>query len=82
MSNEIKIEKGILMPIPNRTTASGTSLWDQMEIGDSIFFPRGGAEPRQFGASIAARAVARGRRLKRKFATRTIDGGTRVWRTA
>jgi len=67
----IEIEKGIA--IPERNLSSGRACkypWKTMEIGDSFFVsdtkPNSGMASKIYG---------------RKFVSRTVDGGIRVWRT-
>ncbi|MBB4039134.1 hypothetical protein GGR34_000769 [Microvirga flocculans] len=67
----IKIEKGI--PIPN-AHRERRYPWGDMEVGDSIFIPNTTSE------RIAPTAHDYGRRHKRKFSVRKVEGGVRVWR--
>lgn len=65
----IKIEKGIPLPVkPNRYP------WDDMEVGDSFFIA--GKNTSEIGGHVSN---AR-RRLGFDFTSRTVDGGTRIWR--
>ena len=68
---EIKIEHGI--PIPAKRTGR-SSIFDEMEVGDSILCPHAKSN------SIRAMASMAGARLGRKFTARKIADGVRVWR--
>lgn len=71
----IPIDKGI--PIPTRCHGRrGVRVlypFPDMEIGDS-FFVEGSA------SSVESAASSYGKRTGRKFTTRYVDGGARVWR--
>lgn len=73
---EVKIEKGI--PLPSRGGANGNAKypWRTMEVGDSFLVPA--KTPRKFSAHMAQAQ----RNTGHKFASRTVEGGCRVWRTA
>lgn len=66
------IEKNIPLPSGGK---SGVRRWpfDEMEIGDSIF---------STDERLQSAAHSWGQLKRRKFITRKIDGGCRVWRTA
>jgi len=71
----IVIEKGVPLP------ATGTGRpsiypWRKMDIGDSFFIP--GTTTKKFAGQAGRAAIRTGRR----FSTRTVDGGVRVWRIA
>ena len=71
----IKIEKGIPFP---RYTKNGRSTnrkypWEEMEVGDSFFTEK------KVGTMASAAGHA-GERLGMKFATKSENNGTRVWR--
>jgi len=69
----IEIEKGI--PIPNDGRGRPSRYpWTTMDVGDSFFIP--GKTAHDF-SGIASGA---GFRTGRKFTTRTVEGGVRVWR--
>lgn len=75
MVNEFHIEKGI--PVPKQVGAGRKNKYpfDAMEVGDSFFVK-----------DIKVKTISRtcghhGKRLSRRFASRTVDGGVRVWRT-
>lgn len=68
----VKIEKGI--PLPSHGNAKYP--WAAMEIGDSFLVTH---IPMK---SIQRIASAAGPVHQRKFSTRTVDGGIRVWRIA
>jgi hypothetical protein len=70
-----KIEKGVpLIPRPGGRTGSKYPL-DEMEVGDS-FLVEGGTV-KNLSCTIRAHA----KKVGGKFATRTVEGGVRVWRT-
>ncbi len=71
----IEIEKDI--PLTTNPTQSPTALypWRQMEVGDSFFVA--GKTQANFGSHV----FQSGKRLGKKFAVRTVEGGVRVWRT-
>lgn len=70
--DEIKIDKGI--PIPSGGHGRRAKYpWHEMEVGDS-FFVSGGTNNKGF-VSYANRRFA-----PKRFLSRTVEGGTRVWR--
>ncbi len=76
----MKIEKNVVIPPKARFTNKGRkfSVFHQMEVGDSVFFPnRKGVKP----STIANRCASNARALtKHRFATRIVEGGVRLWR--
>lgn len=50
----------------------------EMEVGDSFFVPAG---EKMLRARAAAHGFSKENRPK-KFATRTVEGGMRIWRVA
>lgn len=76
---KLVIEKNI--PIPARSGGAGpeaNSLAGKlraMDVGDSIFL----AGKKQ--TNVVTQSGAIGRPLGRKFATRVVEGGVRIWRT-
>lgn len=72
--SEFKIEKGI--PLPRRSAANKKYDFGAMKIGDSMLCA--GVEPKE----VRGVAHAAGKREGMKFATRTVEGGVRVWRIA
>ena len=73
MSDEIKIDDGI--PLPKRPGGGRIAKypWDRLEVGQSFFVPT----PPKYLASMASAA---GKKRGRRFSSRTVDGGVRVWR--
>ena len=72
MMEEFKIEKGV--EIPMKKDCRSKYPWGEMEVNDSVFFKNG-------SQYILASSVNNFRvRTGRKFSTRTVDGGVRVWR--
>lgn len=69
------IEKGIAIP---EAELVGKEMYPfgRMEVGDSIFLPGMNSSS---SACVSARQIAR--RQGKKFTTRKIDGGVRIWRT-
>ena len=72
----MKIEKGIAPPSKKIKVAYSFA---DMEVNDSVFFD-GELMGSQSNAAAAARIT--GRKYGRKFTTRTMDGGVRIWRIA
>ena len=72
--NEFHIEKGI--PVPKMTGAGRKNKYpfDAMEVGDSFFIKDGKVK------TLSRSCGTYGKRLERKFTSRTVDGGARVWR--
>lgn len=75
MMSEFTIEKGI--PVPKQIGAGRKTKYpfDLMEVGDSFLV-----------TDLKVKTISRscgtyGKRLERKFTSRTVDGGVRVWRT-
>lgn len=82
---QIHIEHNI--PMPGHSLQSRSSIYPlaAMEVGDSFFVPANETKkPGALQASLGgkARAWALRNRNGHKFATRQVDGGVRVWRTA
>ena len=74
--SEFKIEKGV--PLPDQSSRGGRRgkyPWAELEVGDSFFVP--GKTARQLGGANTG-----GRRAfpDRRFVSRTVEGGTRIWR--
>ena len=72
--NEFTIEKGI--PVPKMTGAGRKTKYpfESMQVGDSFFVKDGTVK------TLSRSCGTYGKRLERKFASRTVDGGARVWR--
>ena len=74
---DIKIESGIPIPSSNRRKGTGRgAAFEAMNVGDSVLFIKG--HQSNIAASFAAFAYRDGGR--KKFITRKMDGGVRVWR--
>jgi hypothetical protein len=75
MMNEFHIEKGI--PVPKQVGAGRKNKYpfDAMEVGDSFFIKDGKVK------TLSRSCGTYGKRLERKFTSRTVEGGARVWRT-
>ena len=76
MSNEITIDSAEMYPVPT-TGRNGCEKypWDQLKVGESFLAT----------VTISNIGNSRNRAEKRtgfKFTTRTVEGGTRVWRVA
>jgi len=67
------------VPLPHRRHRSKEKYGyvDEMNIGDSIFFIN---ETRQTLSALMGAIAYRSRTDGKKFATRTMDGGLRIWR--
>lgn len=73
MNSEFKIEKGI--PAPRYSKGRGLKYpFDKMEVGDS--FLATGSKPHV----VSSCASNFGKKNSKKFVTRIVDGGVRVWR--
>lgn len=72
----IAIEKEIEMPATERKLTPRKSKYPfaEMELNDSFFLPD------RVAKSFTPTVYAAGKRLGRKFAVRSVDGGVRVWR--
>ena len=70
-----KIESNI--PLDIMAGARPKYPWRNMKVGDSVFFD---GQNSQGNASVAAKMF--GRMNGVKFASRSVDGGVRVWRIA
>ena len=72
----MQIEKDI--PAPTEPAlGKDRSVFDQMEIGDSVFVEGEGTNGTTYSS-----ARARGRRAGKRFTARTQEGGVRIWRVA
>ena len=74
------IEKGI--PMPSSISNKGRPnpyIFNDMDIGDSVFFKGGTASMK---CKSYASAVRFGKSWKKSFSGATVDGGVRIWRTA
>jgi hypothetical protein len=72
------VQPDVPMPPPHRHRRKA-SKWpfERMAIGDSFLV----ADPAQWDRTQQCASIY-GRRLKRKFTTRKMDDGLRVWRVA
>lgn len=71
--SDFKIEKGVPVP-PSRGGRRTVYPWRDMEVGDSALIP--GGDQARIGASVRTFGLSAGR----KFVTRKVEGGVRVWR--
>lgn len=74
---KISIEKDV--PIQRSRIDMEVYPFADMEIGDSFLATKENSKKPQVVRSAAYEA---GKRLGRKYVTRTVEGGIRVWRTA
>ena len=74
----IEIDKGVPLPKKQVPVRAGVAMypWREMQVGDS-FFVAGTTVEKFSGTLYQAR-----KRLGTKFASRTVEGGIRVWRIA
>lgn len=76
----VKVERGVPMPGANSSKGENARTWDatlaRLETGDSFALPL--AAKASAGKYLARHAKATGR----TYATRTVDSGLRIWRTA
>ena len=72
----MELERGVPLTGRHRVTKYRLPL-GEMELGDSFLF-----EPKGEGVLNTVRSLISryGKTFKRKFATRMVDGGMRVWR--
>lgn len=72
--SEFTIEKDI--PVPKMTSVGRKMKYpfESMQVGDSFFVKDGTVK------SLSCSCLHHGKRLERKFASLTVDGGARVWR--
>ena len=77
MTENFKIEKGIQIPETRGTKSKYP--WKTMIVGDSFFVEAAMKSVRY--KTIQSAAYRSGKKIGRKFTTRFIDGGLRVWRT-
>ncbi len=77
VNSEIKIEKGIPLPMDGRGV-HGRYAWDAMKVGDSFLFPTDLNNPQ------SAHNISKYAGLKRgwKFTARKTPEGYRCWRVA
>ena len=74
MKDDLTIEKGIPIPPKRHTINKGwVATLRRMEVGDSVLFEN----RKQAGGAIQE---LKRNKDPRKFVTRTVDGGIRVWR--
>lgn len=74
------IEKNVAIPTierPNRKTGAYKYPFAKMEVGDSFFVPINREKELK---SVASSSSLYGSKLGRKFTTRKVVGGVRVWR--
>lgn len=74
MSDDITIDKGILIPAKRESKLLKNYPVEKMAIGDSFFLP--GAIITHVSPRMHRYAV----KYNFKFTSRSIDGGVRVWR--
>ena len=83
MTNQYTIETGIEMP-KKRSTEKGKSIYPlaDMNVGQSFFVPCVGDKisKKQTSLQVYFSRLARQSFPDRRFATRQVDGGIRVWR--
>jgi hypothetical protein len=80
----VKIEKNV--PIPNhRGSRYGDLPFEHLQVGESFFVPYPSGETNKqvlfnFQAGISGHSKTVGLRMNRKFTTRKVPDGVRVWR--
>lgn len=72
--SEFTIDKGIPVPKQVGTGRKTKYPFDLMEVGDSFFIKDTKVK------TISCSCGIYGKRLNRKFTSRTVEGGARVWR--
>lgn len=76
VADDFTIEKDVPIPATTAGRPATGSKWDALEVGDSVLLV-GVTQP-----SASARTGRTAKNLGRKFTTRKVDGGVRVWRVA
>lgn len=81
------IEKNVPLPPVKRTgNNQKTSKWGKiaslLQVGDSILVPVKGTVTPEVSVAVRNRMAHHGKKLGHKYATRKVDGGIRIWRTA
>lgn len=77
----MKIDKGIPLP-PRYATAKLRLPLAQLEVGDSFLVPRPVEENKNFHKNLTSRVCTYSKHTGKRFATRVVEGGIRVWRIA
>lgn len=75
-SIDFKIEKGITLP-PKHNLNERVYRYDLMEVGDSVLIS---SRPGSNSTSVSVSGYSK--KTGKKFTTRTVEGGIRVWRIA
>ena len=78
MNTNLKIEKGI--PVPEKRASGKWEILGRMEVGDSIFIPFNGDSAFVVRNRINGAIKPTKTMLDRKFCTRKVGDGIRVWR--
>lgn len=81
------IEKNVPLPPVKRTLPKvGNSKWGKiaslLQVGDSILVPVKGKITDKAATTIRNRMAYHGKKLGHTYASRVVDGGVRIWRTA
>ena len=81
------IEKNVPLPPVKRTgNNQKTSKWgkiaSRLQVGDSILVPIKGTITPAISVTVRNRFAYHGKKLGHTYATRKVEGGVRVWRTA
>ena len=81
-----EIENNVEMPKKCANNGSAAKYpFREMEVGDSFFVPAESAESAhrvQINISSSSVQMSKREGAGKKFATRKVEGGVRVWRTA
>ena len=73
------MEGQIVKDVPIPSARNGKYKFDQLKVGESIWYEQPISYVSSLLAALRHRASAKGTVLE--FTSRTEDGGTRVWRT-
>ena len=76
---EFKIDKNVPLPDDGKSVSSFLATLRQMEPADSVFYPNDKDQGRSVHASIA---YLRKSNPDKKYVTRKVEGGRRIWRVA
>jgi hypothetical protein len=75
--NGIKIERGVQLPDAASGKYGRRWPYAELKVGDSFFVPDGDC----YQAGMPPAMTYWKTKLQRKFTSRKVDGGVRIWRT-
>lgn len=77
----LKIDKSVPLEA-NQSSSAGKYPLREMEVGDSFLLPLVDGSVAVTRSRVSGRAAQVGKDLGRKFVTRVVEGGVRVWRVS